>query len=90
MKLKGVFKMKKRKKDITKQIASLMDKHIEPVIQKHIYNSKNPDDFFVKYIHVYANLNCMTLGKLKERLNKKSFKNLANDNIKRVLELSNE
>ena len=80
--------MSKRKKDITDKIASLMDKHIEPVIQKHIYNSKNPEDFFVKYLHVYANLNCMALAKLRERLNKKAFKNFANDNIKRVLELS--
>ena len=80
--------MKKRKKDITDKIASLMDKHIEPVIQKHIYNSKNEKDFFVNYLHVYGNINCMDLAKLKQQLNKKALKNFANDNIKRVLELS--
>ncbi len=80
--------MKKRKKDITDKIASLMDKHIEPVIQKHIYNSKNEKDFFVNYLHVYGNINCMALAKLKQQLNKKALKNFANDNIKRVLELS--
>tara|TARA_R110000824_G_scaffold93901_1_gene226997 strand:+ start:1061 stop:1303 length:243 start_codon:yes stop_codon:yes gene_type:complete len=80
--------MKKRKKDITDKIASLIDKHIEPVIQKHIYNSKNEKDFFVNYLHVYGNINIMALAKLKQQLNKKALKNFANDNIKRVLELS--
>jgi len=80
--------MSKRKQDITDKIANLMDKHIEPIIEKHIYNSKNEKDFFVKYLHVYANINCMALAKLKLQLSKKSFKKFANDNIKRVLELS--
>ena len=79
--------MKKRKKDITDKIASLMDKHIEPVIQKHIYNSKNEKDFFVNYLHVYGNINLMSMYKIRAALPlTKNFKHYMKENINHVLE----
>ena len=39
--------MSKKKQDITDKIATLMDKHIEPVIEKHIHEAKNDKEHFV-------------------------------------------
>ena len=79
--------MKKRKKDITDKIASLMDKHIEPVIQKHIHEAKSDKEHFVRKLHVYTNINLMSMYKIRAALPlTKNFKHYMNENINHVLE----
>jgi hypothetical protein len=81
--------MTKRKQDITDKIASLMDKHIEPVIEKHIHEAKNDKEHFVRKLHVYTNINLMSMYKIRAALPlTKNFKHFMKENIKHVLEKS--
>ena len=79
--------MSKRKQDITNKIASLMDKHIEPVIEKHIHQAKNDEEHFVRKLHVYANINLMSMYKIRAALPlTKNFRHFMNQNVNHVLE----
>ena len=79
--------MSKRKQDITDKIATLMDKHIEPVIEKHIHQAKNDEEHFVRKLHVYTNINLMSMYKIRAALPlTKNFKQFMKKNINHVLE----
>ena len=71
------MKTSRSKKETTQKIFEAMQKHVQPLIEKHLAQYKNEDELIQHKLHILANFHAGVLVQIKEAFkdHKHIFKN---------------